>query len=173
MNAPDLIFDQENPEKQTRINFRNVQIDAIGVGMASAASPFLPVFLTHLSATSFQVGMRTSMPALTGLLLSSPLGRFLQKQTNIVKWFSIARLAVIACFALTGLITFFIPQEILVNSILTIWAIATLPQTVVAITFSVVMNAVAGPNRRFELMTRRWSTLGITTTIVVFAIGQM
>jgi Na+/melibiose symporter-like transporter len=35
------------------------------------------------------------------------------------------------------------------------------------------MNAVAGPDRRFELMTRRWSTLGITTTLVVFAVGQM
>jgi MFS family permease len=173
MNAADTIFDQGQLEKQTSINFRNVQIDAVGVGLASAASPFLPVFLTHLNATSLQVGLLTSMPALTGLLLSIPLGRFLQKQTNIVKWFSIARLAVIACFALTGIITFFIPEEILVNSILTIWAIATLPQTVVAITFSVVMNAVAGPNRRFELMTRRWSTLGITTTLVVFAVGQM
>lgn len=173
MTTTDIIFDQETIEKQNRINFRNVQVDAIGVGLASAASPFLPVFLTHLNATSFQVGMLTSMPALTGLLLSIPLGRFLQKQSNIVKWFSIARLAVIACFALTGIITFFIPEELLVDSILIIWAIATLPQTVVAITFSVVMNAVAGPDRRFELMTRRWSTLGITTTLVVFAVGQM
>jgi hypothetical protein len=110
MTTTDIIFDQETIEKQNRINFRNVQIDAIGVGLASAASPFLPVFLTHLNATSFQVGMLTSMPALTGLLLSIPLGRFLQKQSNIVKWFSIARLAVIACFALTGIITFFIPE---------------------------------------------------------------
>lgn len=173
MSTIDAIPNQEHLENRTRINFRNVQIDAIGVGLATAASPFLPVFLTHLNATSFQVGMLTSMPALTGLLLSIPLGRFLQKQTNIVKWFSIARLAVIACFALTGVITFFIPEDLLVNSILAIWAIATLPQTVVAITFSVVMNAVAGPDRRFELMTRRWSTLGITTTLVVFAVGQM
>jgi MFS family permease len=173
MNSVDTISDKANLDKQSSINFRNVQIDAIGVGLASAAAPFLPVFLTHLNASSFQVGMLTSMPALTGLLLSIPLGRFLQRQSNIVKWFSIARLAVIACFAITGAVTFFIPKELLVNSILTIWAIATLPQTVVAITFSVVMNAVAGPNRRFELMTRRWSTLGITTTLVVFGIGQM
>ncbi|MBA4374674.1 MAG: MFS transporter [Anaerolinea sp.] len=157
----------------TKSNFRNVQIDAIGVGLANAASPFLPVFLTHLNATSFQVGLLSSMPALTGLLLAIPLGRFLQRQTNIVKWFSIARLFVIGCYAITGIISFFIPEAILVNSILTIWAIATLPQTIVAITFSVVMNAVAGPNRRFELMSRRWSTMGVTTTLVVIGIGQM
>lgn len=173
MNSTDLITQPDLLDNQTRINFRNVQVDAIGVALANAASPFLPVFLTHLNATSFQVGMLTAMPAMTGLMLAIPLGRFLQKQTNIVKWFSLARLLVIACYAITGIISFFIPLETLVNSILAIWAIATLPQTVVSITFSVVMNAVAGPNRRFELMSRRWSIMGMTTTIVVLALGQM
>lgn len=167
VQKPDQITDQ------TRRNFRNVQIDAIGVGLANAAAPFLPVFLTRLNATSFQVGMLSSMPAITGLILAIPLGRFLQRQENIVKWFSFARLLVIASYAITGVISFFIPQSILVNSILGIWALATIPQTVVAITFSVVMNAVAGPDRRFELMSRRWSTMGITTTLVVIGIGQI
>ena len=159
--------------RQDKQNFRNVQIDAIGVGIANAASPFLPIFLTYLEASTFQVGLLSSMPAFTGLLLAIPLGRFLQRQENVVKWFSIARLIVIASYALTGLVSFFIPKEILVNSILLIWALATIPQTLVAITFSVVMNAVAGPDRRFELMSRRWSTMGLTTTLAVLVIGQM
>lgn len=158
---------------QDKRNFRNVQIDAIGVGIANAASPFLPVFLTYLDATTFQVGLLSSMPAITGLLLAIPLGRFLQRQENVVKWFSIARLMVIASYALTGVISFFIPQQILVNSILLVWALATIPQTLVSITFSVVMNAVAGPDRRFDLMSRRWSTMGLTTTLAVLGIGQM
>lgn len=156
-----------------RSNFRNVQIDAIGVGLANAASPFLPVFLTYLNATSFQVGLLSSMPAFTGLILAIPLGRFLQKQPNIVRWFSIARLLVIASYAITGIISFLLPANVLVNSILLIWAIATIPQSLVSIAFSVVMNAVAGPDRRFELMSRRWSTMGLTTTLVVLAIGQL
>jgi len=159
--------------EQTKRNFRNVQIDAIGVGLANAAAPFLPVFLTHLNATAFQVSMLSSMPAVTGLILAIPLGRFLTRQENIVQWFSRARLLVIASYALTGVISFFLPQDVLVNSILLIWALATLPQTIVAITFSVVMNAVAGPDRRFELMSRRWSTMGLTTTLVVLGIGQL
>lgn len=159
--------------RQDKQNFRNVQIDAIGVGIANAASPFLPVFLTYLEASTFQVGLLSSMPAFTGLLLAIPLGRFLQRQANVVKWFSIARLIVIASYALTGLISFFIPRDVLVNSILLIWALATIPQTLVAITFSVVMNAVAGPDRRFELMSKRWSTMGLTTTLAVLLIGQM
>jgi MFS family permease len=158
---------------QDRKNFRNVQADAVGVGLANAASPFLPVFLTYLNASTFQVSLLSSMPAFTGLLLAIPLGRFLQRQENVVKWFSIARLIVIASYALTGVVSFFIPKSILVNSILLIWALATIPQTLVSITFSVVMNAVAGPDRRFELMSRRWSTMGLTTTLAVVVIGQM
>jgi MFS family permease len=154
-------------------NYRNVQVDAIGVGLANAASPFLPVFLTHLNASSFQIGLLSSMPAITGLALSIPLGRFLQKQANIVKWFSIARLFVIMCYALSGIISLFLPNQTVVIAILAIWAIATVPQTIVAITFSVVMNAVAGPNGRFDLMTRRWSTMGITTTLSVLAVGEL
>jgi len=173
LSKQESIPTSESFDAQTKRNFRCVQIDAVGVGLANAASPFLPVFLTHLNATTFQVGLLSSMPALTGMALAIPLGRFLQKQPNIVKWFSIARVLVIASYALTGIISFFIPEAILVNSILMIWAIATVPQTVVSISFSVVMNAVAGPDRRFELMSRRWSTMGVTTSLSVLAIGQL
>ncbi len=165
-NPPDITAVQ-------RKNFTNVQIDAIGVGLANAASPFLPVFLTRLGASSFEVGLLTAMPAVTGLLLAIPIGQFLQNQRKIVPWFSAARLGVIACYALTGLAAFAFREHSLVIGILLIWALATIPQTMLSITFSVVMNAVAGPNHRFDLMTRRWSTLGLTTAVMVFLLGQI
>jgi len=152
-------------------NFINVQIDAVGIGLANAAAPFLPVFLTRLGASNFQVGLLTAMPALTGLFFAILVGRFLQSRRQVVPWFSAARLAVISCYALTGLIVFLVPREYLVGFILIIWAIATLPQTVVAVAFSVVMNAVAGPSHRYELMSRRWSILGLTTALTVVIAG--
>jgi hypothetical protein len=102
---PETQIDSQEPDV-VKSNFRNVQIDAVGTGLANAAAPFLPVFLTHLNASSFQVSLLSSMPAFTDLLLAIPLGRFLQRQTNIVKWFSIARLVVITSYALTGAIFF-------------------------------------------------------------------
>lgn len=154
-------------------NFRNVQVDSVGVGLANAASPFLPVFLTRLGASSFEVGLLTAMPALTGLLLAIPIGQFLQNQRKIVPWFSVARLGVVAAYAATGLLAFLMRDRPLVLGILAIWALATIPQTMLSISFSVVMNAVAGPNHRFDLMTRRWSLMGFTTAITVFVIGQI
>lgn len=167
-----------NPEKigQTDVQERNkryVQIDAIGVGTASSAAPFLPVFLTRLGASPVQVGLLTSMPGFTGLFLALWVGRFLQRQRNIVPWFSISRLMVISAYALTGLAPFFVPDNILIPVVLIIWAAATLPQTMVSVGFSVVMNAVSGPEGRYDLMSRRWSILGITTAITVALAGQV
>jgi MFS family permease len=154
-------------------NYRYVQIDAVGVGLASAAGPFLPVFLTLLGATPTQIGLLTTMPGVTGLFLALILGRFLQTKTNIVPWFSAARLTVLSCYALTGLVPFFVPDKYIVTAILIIWAFATLPQTMVAIGFSVVMNAVAGPQGRYALMSRRWSILGLTSAITAAVAGQV
>src|SRR4030043_2255013 len=154
-------------------NKRFVQIDAIGVGTPNAAAPFLPVFLTRLGATPVQVGLLTSMPGITGFILALWVGRFLQRQRNVVPWFSLARLMVISAYALTGIVPFFVPDNILIYVILFIWALATLPQTMVAVGFSVVMNAVSGPEGRYELMSRRWSILGITTAITVAIAGRV
>ncbi len=53
------------------------------------------------------------------------------------------------------------------------WAAATVPQVMVNVAFSVVMNGVAGPKGRYELMSRRWSVLGLTTAVTVVSVGQV
>ncbi|HQN45312.1 MAG TPA: hypothetical protein PLA25_14340, partial [Anaerolineaceae bacterium] len=83
-------------DAQRRKNYINVQVDGVGVGLANAASPFLPVFLARLQASSYEIGLLSSMPAITGLLLSIPLGQFLQTRRNVVPWYSVARVLVIA-----------------------------------------------------------------------------
>lgn len=163
---------QTAPEMNRR-NFINVQIDAIGVGLASTAAPFLPVFLTRLEASTLAISALTFMPAITGLVLAIPLGEFLQSRRSVIPWFSMARLGVLSSYALTGLVTMFLPANLSVYGILAIWALATIPQTILNITFNVVMNSVAGPAGRFELMTHRWSLLGATNLVTALIAGQI
>src|SRR5262245_8463287 len=92
-------------------NVRRVLIDGIGVGIASAAGPYLPVFLTRLGADNFAIGLLTSMPALAGLIFAVPLGQFLARQKNIVPWYSRARFLVLLCYAFTGMIPWIVPQN--------------------------------------------------------------
>jgi Na+/melibiose symporter-like transporter len=150
-------------ETQKR-NFRYVQIDAIGVSISNVAAPFLPVFLTRMGASNFQVGLLSAMPGFTGLF---------QTRRNIVPWFSLSRLMVISCYALTGLMTLLLPQKWAVFSTLGIWAFATLPSTALAVAFSVVMNAVAGPEGRYALLSRRWAIFGLTSVVFTFAVTRV
>lgn len=165
MNTPE----QNETQKQ---NFRYVQIDAVGVSISNVAAPFLPVFLTRLGASNFQVGLLTSMPGVTGLFLALVAGRFLQSRRDVVPWYSLARLLVISCYALTGLFTFILSKEYAVIATLAIWAFATLPQTVLAVAFSVVMNAVAGPEGRYALLSRRWAIFGLTSVVMTFFVTR-
>ena len=103
-------------------NFLAVQIDGIGIGLASAAAPFLPVFLTRLGATNFQVGLLTAMPAFTGLFLALLIGRFLQSRRQVVPWYSFMRLLVVLSYALTGIVPFIVPRDYAVQAVLLIWA---------------------------------------------------
>ena len=154
-------------------NFRYVQIDGVGVSISNVSAPFLPVFLTRLGATNFQVGLLTSMPGLTGLVLAIVVGRFLQTRRNIVPWYSLSRLLVILCYALTGILTLAIAREHVIIATLAIWAFATLPQTALAVAFSVVMNAVAGPEGRYNLLSRRWAIFGLTGVVGTFIVTRL
>jgi Na+/melibiose symporter-like transporter len=156
-----------------RRNFINVQVDGIGVGLASAAAPFLPVLLTRLGASNFEVGLLTAMPAITGLLLAMAIGRFLQRQRQIVPWYSRARFIYLMSYALTGVALIAAPPQYQVSAVLIIWALATLPSIILNVCFSVVMNAIAGPKGRYELMSRRWSVLGLTSALTVFTAGYL
>ena len=166
------IPDSESSQQIQKKNFRNVQVDAVGVSISNIAAPFLPVFLTRLGASNLQVGLLTSMPGVTGLVLAILTGRFLQTQKNIVPWYSVARLLVIACYALTGLATLILPGGYAIIATLVIWALATLPQTALAVAFSVVMNAVAGPEGRYALLSRRWFIFGLTSVVGTFFVTR-
>ena len=154
-------------------NFRYVQIDAIGVSISNVAAPFLPVFLTRLDATNFQVGLLSSMPGMTGLLLAIFVGRFLQTRRNVVPWYSLSRLMVILCYALTGILTISVSEKFVILATLGIWAFASIPQTALAVAFSVVMNAVAGPEGRYALLSRRWAIFGLTGVVGTFIVTRL
>lgn len=164
--------DNHNLEIQQQ-NYRYVQIDAIGVSISNIAAPFLPVFLTRLGASNFQIGLLSSMPGMTGLVLALVVGRFLQTRHNIVPWYSLSRLMVILCYALTGILTLLVSENLVIVSTLAIWAFATLPQTALSVAFSVVMNAVAGPEGRYALLSRRWAIFGLTGVIGTFIITRL
>ncbi|HMQ31519.1 MAG TPA: MFS transporter [Chloroflexaceae bacterium] len=160
------------PRTVAERNVRNVLVDGIGVGIVTGVGTFLPVFLARLGASSLLVGLLTSLPALTGALMAVPIGRFLERQRNVVPWYSRMRVWVLWSYAVFGLLPFVLPLGAVPWAVIAIWAMVTLPSTVVNVAFTVVMGGVAGPKNRFALMSMRWSSLGAVTAITVALVGQ-
>jgi MFS family permease len=159
------------PANVQQRNVRNVLIDGVGVALVQGVATFLSVFLVRLGATPFMVGLLTSMPALTGMILAIPVGRLMERQRDILPWYSRVRVLVLGSYALTGLMPFLFPPDVTIIAIIAIWAIATVPQAIVNVAFTMVMSAVAGPTQRYYLMSRRWSIMGVTTAITVALVG--
>jgi hypothetical protein len=145
--------------------------DSVAMGVVNAASPFLPVLVARLGGTAFTISLLTSIPAVAGFTLAIPIGQFLQRRGNAVRWYSTARLISNMSYALIGLTVALAPHEIVIPTIIVIWALAALPSTMGAVLFPVVMDGAAGPHGRLELMSRRWSWMGLTMAITVSLVG--
>jgi len=154
-------------------NYRFIMMDAAGLGIANSAAPFLNIFLVSLGATNTQIGILASLPALAGFLMVLFVGQFIQKKGHLTKWASISVWGTYSGYFFTGLLPFFVPKESLVVSILIIWGIITIPQTVMGVSYQIMLNSVAGENGRFELTTRRWALLGCISAILATLTGQI
>jgi MFS family permease len=153
-------------------NITVVLFEAAFIGILITCDPYLPVFLTRLGASTFQVSLITSMPAVAGLFLTVPISRYLMGSSSIINWYRFPRLASAVAYFLAALIPFFIhTNKIAVIFILVIFGIAALPAVILMITFNVVMNDVAGPYRRYQLMARRLSIAMLTSAVSVALAG--
>ena len=73
-----------NEKFQDRKVMRPFQFIFERIDSITEDQPFLPVFLTRLGASNFQVGLLSSMPGMTGLVLAMLVGRFLQTRRDVV-----------------------------------------------------------------------------------------
>jgi len=173
LREPMLPANEPSSHGGMRLERRNARLaigDSVAVGLASAGGPFVAVFLARLGASSFEVSLLTALPALTGLLLAIPVGRFLMSRHNLIPLWSAARGLNQSTVAWIAITAFLAPPDLVVPLLLVVWAVFTLPQLVSMVGFAVVMDGVSGPGGRYELMSRRWSVLGlanVVSTIVV------
>ena len=146
--------------------------DSVAMGVVNTASTYLPVLVARLGGTAFGIGLLTSIPAVAGFTLAIPIGQYLQRKPRVVMWYSRARLIANLSYAVIAIVVVLAPQPVVVPVIIAIWALAAIPSTMGAVLFPIVMDGAAGPHGRMELMSRRWSQMGLTTAIAVSLVGQ-
>ena len=143
------------------------------MGIVGASGVFLPVFLVRLGGTNLEVGLLTALPAITGFILAIPIGSFLQARRNIIPWYTGSRGVQFLVYGLTAIAVAVVPASLSVATVLVLWALFTLPSTVGAVASNGVLNDVAGPSGRYDLLSRRYGIMGLTTAITVALVGQV
>lgn len=147
--------------------------DSVAMGVINSVTPFLPVFIVRLGGSPFEVSLLTAIPAVSGFLLAIPVGQLLQGKSRIVPWYSGSRMVAHLSYAVAAVVVLLAPVQVVVPALLVVWAIAAVPSTLGMVSFPIVMDGAAGPRGRFEIMSRRWAIMGLTTAITVAVIGQL
>ncbi len=155
-----------------RHNFRVAYRESALIGFIAAGSTFLPVFMARLGATNLQVSLISALPSLTGVILAIPLGSLIQTRRNIIPWYSHGRLGNQLGYVAIALVALALPPGLVIPGVLAIWAIVTIFSVVTNVSFAVVMDATAGGRGRYELMSRRWSILGLMNALSLVLVGQ-
>ena len=154
-------------------NYRVIRYDSFAMGVVNAASVFLPVFIVRLGGSDLQVGLLTALPALAAFLFALPLASFLQRRRNVVPWYARTRgLSQLVYAAVAVAVAIAAPADaVLVTLIL--WAVISIPSALGTVAFNVVMDGAAGPRGRYDLLSMRWSVMGLSTAVTVAAAGQL
>ena len=161
-----------NASPTERHNFRVAFRESAFIGFIAAGSTFLPVFIARLGGSNLQVSLISALPSLTGVMLAIPLGGLIQTRRNIIPWYSRGRLGNQLGYVAIAVAAFLLPAQYVVPGILAVWAVVTVFSVVTNVSFAVVMDATAGGTGRYELMSRRWSILGVMNALSLVLVGQ-
>lgn len=152
-------------------NMTRGMLDGFGVGIVEGVRIFIPVLLTRLGADPLSVGLLSSMPAIAGLLLAVPLGMYISKTNNVVPWYAWSRLLLFLSYPIIGIIPLFFDAQLAIIIMVAVAAVSTLPQIALTLVFNVVMGSIIDISRRYQLMSLRWSILGVCNGISVYVAG--
>ncbi|MEW6716971.1 MAG: MFS transporter [Chloroflexota bacterium] len=161
---------QPVPEKY-RLNFRQLYLDIAWFGVLSGSTVgFLSVYMAHLGASAFQIGLLNATPAVVTLFLALPAGRWLRGKPIdwAVFWSSVG----FRIFYLT-----LVPLPFLFSSPTQIWVIVlitfsmSIPGTILAVGFNALFAQAVPEEYRGRVVGVRNALLAITSTSTTLVCG--
>jgi MFS family permease len=160
-------------EQRLQENLRHLNYDILGFGILTGSTiAFIAVYASRLGATPFQIGLLTAGPAAVNLLLSIPIGKWLEGKGLIrTSWIS-ALLQRLPYFLLVPLPLLFFP-ELQLWLIILITLLMSIPGTVLTIAFNAMFADVIPPDRRAEAVGRRNAIVAISISAATLLSGLL
>jgi MFS family permease len=162
-----------SPSNQLRANIRHLYLDITWIGITSGTtSSFLAIYATRLGASNLQIGLLTAGPAIVNLLISLPVGHWLEGHPLVRASFWSA------FWQRIGLILFIFMPWLLAEAVQT-WGIVGLmllvsaPTAVLMIAFNALFAEVVPPPLRGEVVGKRNALSAVTGMIALLVSGQI
>ncbi len=133
---------------------------------------FLSVFVVRLNASNLLVSLLTSLPAIVMALSSIPAGRIVEQQRDLVRYTNRVRISHRASFLLIAALPFFAHKG-LAEIIVVIWALKSIPATLLESSWMAVVADVIPAERRARVNGIRWAILSVVTAISTAAFGYI
>jgi MFS family permease len=133
---------------------------------------FLSVFVVRLGASNLLVSLLTSLPAIVMALSSIPAGRIVEQQRNLVRYTNWVRISHRGSFLLIAALPFFAHKG-LAEIIVIIWAIKSIPATLLESSWMAVVAEVIPPERRARVNGMRWAILSVVTAASTATFGYI
>lgn len=170
---PSIFIRPRGADPEIAHNWAATQREVLSFGVLEGVASFVPVLLARLGATELQLGLLGALPNVAILLLALPLGGFLQRRRNAVPWYAHGRMLGHLSLAATGLALLLLPSDLVIPAVLAIVAIAAVFHAFADLAFWAVMDGVAGPGGRFELIGHRFGLKGGMNAAAQMTIGQL
>ena len=143
---------------------------------SSARRPaFNGAYALRLGATNEDIGLLTSLPSLLAVLISIPVGRFLQTRVRRKPWIVYSLLMHRAGFLLVALVPFLKLLGLNLNSgtlVVAVLILISAPASFFNIGWIPMLADVIPEDRRAAVFSARNITANATTSVCVFLFGQ-
>ena len=154
-------------------NDRNLYLDIFWWGiLGGTLISFLGIYLARLGASSFQLSILTAGPAVVNLLISLPVGKWLEDRSFTLTAY-IASILHRFGYILILLVMLIFVEEVQISVILWITVGMSIPGAVLMIVFNAMFAEIVPPHRRGLVVGRRNALLAISMTTSALISGQL
>jgi MFS family permease len=137
-----------------------------------ATAAFLTIYAARIGATANQIGLLSAVPALLALLISLPVGRWLETRQA-------QRITVIGCFiarllfVVYALLPWLLPAKLQIGAILGLAIFSAIPNAVIGISFTRLFMVTVPSEWRGVIVGTRNAILAIVSFVITMVSGQI
>ncbi len=155
--------------RNERLIYQEVTFQAL---VEAGVMSFMSVFLVRLGAPTWLVGLYTSLPAFTSILVSLPVGAFVQSESgslvSVANWSRLVFRGTVGLFALLPWLPPGIAPYVLVGA----RTLVQIPAEAANVSFTTILGMVTPSETRPRMLSTRLMINGLAASLVGFGAGQ-